>query len=38
MAVMIHGKIPDFDQIIDALGLLEKQINQPATDRADTIP
>jgi hypothetical protein len=38
MAVMIHGQIPDFDQIIDTIGLLEKQINQLAPDRADTIP
>jgi hypothetical protein len=37
MAVMIHGQIPDFDQIIDTIGLLEEQINQLAPDRADTI-
>jgi hypothetical protein len=33
MAVMIHGQIPDFDQIVDTLGLLEKQINQLGSDR-----
>jgi hypothetical protein len=38
MAVMIHGQIPDFDKIIDTLGLLEKQINQLAPDRADETP
>jgi hypothetical protein len=38
MALMIHGQIPDFDQIIETLGLLEKQINQLAPDRTDTIP
>jgi hypothetical protein len=38
MAVMIHGQIPDFDQIIDTIGLLEEQINQLAPDRVDTIP
>jgi hypothetical protein len=27
MEVMIHGQIPDFGQIIDALRLLEDQIN-----------
>jgi hypothetical protein len=30
MEVMIHGQIPDFEQIIDALRLLEQQINQLA--------
>jgi hypothetical protein len=38
MAVMIHGQIPDFDQIIDTLELLEKQINQLALDIAGRIP
>lgn len=33
MTVMIFGQIPDFDQIIDTLGLLENQINQPSPDR-----
>jgi hypothetical protein len=33
MAVMIHGQIPDFDQIIDTIGLLEEQINQLSSDR-----
>ena len=28
MEVMIHGKMPDFDQIIDALRSLEEQINK----------
>ena len=34
MEVMIHGKIPDFDQIMNALEVLEDQINQLARSTA----
>ena len=36
MAVMIHGQIPDFDQIISALMHLEKEINQLPAESAGT--
>jgi len=36
MAVMIHGQIPEFDQIISTLMLLEKEINQLPAESAGT--
>jgi hypothetical protein len=36
MAVMIHGQIPDFDQIVSTLRLLEEQINQHPAENAGT--
>lgn len=31
MSAMIQGRLPDFDQIVETLGLLEKQINRLAS-------
>jgi len=33
MAVMIHGEIPDFDQIVDTLRRLEHQVYRLAEER-----